>query len=225
MAVLNGQKRIYSSLIGKIKRKIKIIREKLMGLDFTKTVDNKSLGLDEFGEGIFYAPSENRDLEKILNTLRISPLDRILDYGAGKGAAMMLMDNYDFAEVAGVEISKELCEIAKKNFKHLQKPHLKVYESDAREFSDIERFTHFYFLHPFPPDVMEVVLNNIRDSFIKNLRKVNLIYYSPAHKNVFEERNDLFLNVSIKGWRYETNICTERWTKEEKPSILSFSQT
>ena len=93
----------YSSqnILAKISRNLRILREKFAGLDITPSVDNKTLGLEEFGEEIYYAPSERKDLRKTFTQLNIQPSDRILDYGAGKGAAMLILDEFGFAEVAG----------------------------------------------------------------------------------------------------------------------------
>jgi len=197
---------LYKSLLDKVIRRKKIILEQFSGLDLTKSVDNKSLGLDHFGEGIFYATGNDRDLIEVLDDLQIKPEDRILDYGAGKGAAMVVMDKYDFSEVAGVEISTALCKVAEKNFNVLKKTHLKVYESDATQFQDIDRFSHYYFFHPFNPEVTELVLDNIQESLSRKPRQITLIYYNPAYNELFDKREFLFMDKRFKGWKYETLV-------------------
>lgn len=205
--------RFRNNLAIRFKRKLKIITEKLRGIDLTQVENNKRLGLEEFGEGIFYAPSEKVDLINLFNQLDIKTSDKILDLGAGKGAAMLLMDEYGFNEVKGVEISKDLCFIANKNFQKLSKDHLKVIESDARDYTDLDNFNYFYFFHPFPYDVFDEVLKNIYQSTERKPRFVCLIYYNPAYDDLFKKKAWLTLLKKVEGWRYDTciyvNLLTE----------------
>lgn len=202
----------YSSqnLLAKISRNLRILREKFAGLDITPSVDNKTLGLEEFGEEIYYAPSERKDLRRTFTQLKIKASDRILDYGAGKGAAMLILDEFGFEEVAGVEVSPFLVSIAKKNFLLLESQHLSIYESDARDFHDIDRFSHFYLFHPFPGKVLNTVLGNIEDSLQRNPRAIQIIYYMPVHKEVFEAQSWLKLDRVIPGGTFETRVY---WAK------------
>ncbi|MEL6255143.1 MAG: class I SAM-dependent methyltransferase [Bacteroidota bacterium] len=198
----------YSSqnILAKISRNLRILREKFAGLDITPSVDNKTLGLEEFGEEIYYAPSERKDLRRTFTQLKIRSTDRILDYGAGKGAAMLILDEFGFEEVVGVEVSPFLVSIAKKNFLLLESQHLTIYESDARNFHDIDSFTHYYLFHPFPADVLHTVLGNIEDSLQRNPRSIQIIYYMPVHKEVFEAQSWVKLDRVIPGGAFETRV-------------------
>lgn len=194
------------SLLDKLIRRKSIWYEKLRGLDFTRTVDSKTLRLDYFEGDVFYAATLSRDLIEVLDVISIPEGSRILDFGAGKGAAMKIMQKYNFLEVAGVEISGDLCKIAQKNFKILGFTDLEIYESDASLFVDIDRFTHFYFFHPFSRDVMKQVLDNILKSVQVFPRKVSLIYYNPGYQDLLDARRELKLEKSFEGWKYRTLV-------------------
>ena len=88
----------------KIYRGLKMIKEKMTGIDFTKGLTLEELGLTE-EEGNIYAASASYDLQKVLASLTITRNDAILDLGCGKGAAMYEMSKFPFARIAGVEIN------------------------------------------------------------------------------------------------------------------------
>lgn len=198
--------KLIKSIQDKVLRRSNIIREKMLGLDFTKSVDSKTLGLDHLEGDVFYASSLRKDLVEVLDALKIRDTHKILDFGAGKGAAMLTMNRYQFSEISGVEISTDLCRIADKNFEILKMPHLKVYESDACRFTEIDAFSHFYFFHPFSRDITHIVLNNIRESFRRSPREICLIYYNPGYREIFDEREEMHLYASFEGWKYQTLV-------------------
>ena len=68
------------------------------------------------------------------------------------------------------------------------------------------KFTHFYFFHPFSRDVMNQVLDNILRSVQVFPRKVNLIYYNPGYQDLFDARRELKLEKSFEGWKYRTLV-------------------
>ena len=89
--------------------------EKLQGLDFTKHHMLDELGFsDDIAKA--YAPSSEEELNIVLKELDIQSTDSILDYGSGKGAAMVTMSKFDFSLIAGVELSERLTKICRNNF-------------------------------------------------------------------------------------------------------------
>lgn len=171
-------------LVQKLIRKIRIVKEKWEGVDFTRAMPNEKTGVPE-EVGVFYAASDAADLRAILSELEISPEAAILDYGSGKGAAMRIMLEFPFKKVHGVELSDPLYKISKSNFSKLHDPRVKLFHKDARAFTDLKSYSHFYFYHPFPPEVMEKVLQNIKQSLKRVPRKITLIYYNPACEETF----------------------------------------
>ena len=167
-------------------RKIKIAWEKLNGLDFTSGLSLEELGFTE-NEANIYAASNNSNLVDVLDKLDIQSSDSILDFGAGKGVALVAMSKFKFKQVDGVELSQQLCETARKNLKKLGINNSTIFHSDAKEFVDIDTYSHFYFYNPFPGNILKVVLDNIKKSYDGNPRKITIIYYLPAFSKVIEE--------------------------------------
>lgn len=156
-----------------------IILERLRGLDFTKQLDNQQTNVNK-ADGVYFSSSAYfPELKKVLTELNITSQDSILDYGSGKGASLLLFRKYAFGKVSGVELSPVLLDIARKNFKRLRVHDINMYHANGRDFQDLDQYNHFYFYNPFPCDVMDAVLNNIRVSIGRKPRTVKLIYCNP----------------------------------------------
>jgi SAM-dependent methyltransferase len=148
------------------------------GLDFSPVHDGASAG-------VFLAD--------ILRTLDIRGGSRIIDLGCGKGSAMCTMARFPFEEVAGVELSDALVRIAQVNAAKLRLRNLTFYVSDAADFTDYDRFSHFYMFNPFPAEVMEAVMNNLVISLARKPRRITVIYCFPACDDIVMQ-SGLFKN-------------------------------
>jgi SAM-dependent methyltransferase len=126
-----------------------------------------------------YRHSGGIHLEHVLDSFGITPQDSIVDFGSGKGGALITFAKYPFATITGVELLPELIAIAQNNLKILGISNVGMIRSDAAEFLDLERYNYFYFYSPFPRNVMGAVLNNIENSLQKKPRCVHLIYCNP----------------------------------------------
>jgi 16S rRNA G966 N2-methylase RsmD len=129
----------------------------------------------------YYANSGGVDLDKVLRALKIAPRDAIVDFGSGKGGALMTMARYPFARILGVEISPRLIETAKRNLDKLGITHVAMVASDAANFTDLDEYNYFYFFSPFPGNVMGAVIRNISDSLTRAPRKATIIYFNPEY--------------------------------------------
>lgn len=109
----------------------------------------------------------------------IKSTDAILDYGSGKGFAMVVMSKFNFSLVAGVELSKKLVKICKNNISKLGIKKTEVFHCNAMEFKELDRFTHFYLYNPFPEIVLKGVMQNIQESHERRPRKITFVYNCP----------------------------------------------
>jgi SAM-dependent methyltransferase len=129
----------------------------------------------------YYANSGGVHLAKVLRVLKITPQDAIVDFGSGKGGALITMARYPFAKILGVEISPELIEIASRNLRKLGITNVAMAASDAANFTDLDAYNYFYFFSPFPGNVMKSVIRNISDSLARAPRKTTIIYFNPEY--------------------------------------------
>jgi len=153
------------------------IRARLKKIDLRfATVDELGLSADRSHD---YAHSGGVYLEEILNAFVITPGDAIVDFGAGKGGALMTFAKYPFAKITGIEIMPELAAIAESNFRKLNISNVNMVVCDAAEFTDLDAYNYCYFFSPFPRNVLQAVLQNLKASLQSRPRRMHLIYCNP----------------------------------------------
>jgi SAM-dependent methyltransferase len=169
-------------LIYKILRCISIFFEILKGLDFKRNV-KKSKNI--FSKNYYnYEHTIKEDLINVLNDLKISKNDKILDIGCGKGYALNIMHQFSFKNIDGVELSKVLADIAKKNFIILNKK-TNIYNVNAVNFKYYSNYNFFYMFNPFSRSIMEAVLNKIIKKNYK--KKIYIIYNNPTCHEILKK--------------------------------------
>lgn len=118
-------------------------------------------------------------LEHVLDSLNITPDDAIVDFGAGKGGALITFARYPFSRIVGVELQPGLVKIAENNFRILGITGITLVTGDAAAFTDLDPYTFCYLYSPFPRPVVEAVMCNIIASLERAPRKVTIIYCNP----------------------------------------------
>lgn len=169
--------------------------EKRRGLDFVSRCQPEELGLN--GDVSYcYTPSGDQYLNRVLKDFNIAENDKVIDIGCGKGSAMRKMAQFPFAKVAGIELSKELAEIAEGNFDKLGYSQCQIFNTNAALFDEFDSYNLVYFFNPFPSIVMRPVIAAIENSIKELDREVVIIYLNPmCHDDV--EASGLFKKV---GW-------------------------
>ena len=115
-----------------------------------------------------------------------------VDLGSGKGRALLLASDRPFKKVVGVEFSKPLNDIATRNIARYVTPQsscsdVQSLAMDATEYALPEDNLLVYMFNPFPPDVLRVVVTNIRRSVADTPRDVFLLYMHPVLIDVLDE--------------------------------------
>jgi hypothetical protein len=129
----------------------------------------------------YYANSGGIHLVKALRALKITPQDSIVDFGSGKGGALITFSRFPFAKITGIELSPQLVSIAEDNLNKLNIGNITMIICDAADFTDLDGYNYFYFFSPFPGNVMSAVIRNISDSLARVPRKATIIYFNPEY--------------------------------------------
>lgn len=138
-----------------------------------------------------YGPSGEQDVRASLDKLNINPSDfTFIDFGSGKGRVLLIAAGLPFREVAGIEFSRELHEVAVQNISrfpsHLIRAGTVTSRCGDAASLPLPRSNLVCYLHnPFgPPVLLKVVarLEAHRDSGYRIL----VIYLDPRHREVFE---------------------------------------
>lgn len=174
--------------------------EKKFGINTTGADELKDLeekGID-ISHATIYMPVSYELLEEIITQLNPltepqnaahTPPNHFLDLGCGKGRALCVAAHAGFKRVTGIDLSKDLCELAKKNCIITQQ------KIPAFEFSIINNDAFYYripndvacifMFNPFDEIIMSGVLANIRESLQQVPRKITIAYVNPLHKSLF----------------------------------------
>lgn len=156
-----------------------------LGTDTTGVIELCALRIDSENvpHGIWYEPIPSGILKNILARLEICYEEfTFVDFGSGKGRALLLAAGYPFKRIVGVEFAPQLHRVAENNlriFQHSRRRCLDI-ESvclDAIEFPIPDGPCVLFFYSPFKGPVMSKVLSNIKKSVDSNPRKVIIVYY------------------------------------------------
>lgn len=175
-----------------------------MGVDFA--VDSCSNKKVNYKIANHYSPS-TPGIYHLLKKMPIVNSDRIIDIGCGKGKAMYFMSKFPFAEIAGFDISEELCSIAKKNLEILNVSNSHVFYENANTFAEYDNYNYFYIYNSVPTPVFVNVLNHIIDSLSREKRLIYIICLNPVYHHiimntqkfyVYKKYTSLHKSLSVK---------------------------
>jgi predicted RNA methylase len=174
---------IYHEIKGEKKYKLNTIR-----LDRLKTI---SINSENVGHASIYQACNYYILEKAFNYLQsISANKTIVDFGCGKGRAMVVAAHYGFSDITGIDFAKAICNVAEQNIKKVKSlyPTVKfnIICDDVVNYKVENNTNFFFFFNPFDEVVMLKVVKNILSSLKEKSRKIYIIYVNPVHKEIFE---------------------------------------
>jgi SAM-dependent methyltransferase len=157
--------------------------EKYFNVNTAGMISKEDLGITHDESG----PYTTLHYKHIFNMLTTLPVDKgkstILDYGCGKGRAIVAAAAYKYQKIIGVELSP-LIEIAKNNIdnmKHRKTNSIEVKQCDALDFSVPHDVNIIYFFNPFKGSILESVTRSIYSSFKDTPRKIYIIYFNNDH--------------------------------------------
>lgn len=207
--------------LGPFRRIIRLIRRAIEG-DWRQVLYDIYLKLRRIDVGIVlpedlglssdsvnaHENSGGPNLDLVLKTISIKKNDSILDIGCGKGGALITLSKYRFQAVDGLEISDNLLSIAKTNLKKLNIGRVRLYNSNAITFTDLDNYTFIYMFNPFPCSIMKAVISNLNISIKQKPREITIIYKSPVCHDVIVSDSEFriaikFDNFKIPFWIYK----------------------
>jgi len=128
-------------------------------------------------------------LLKVFNEIKSYSNSHVFfDIGFGKGRALVVAEYFGFQKIQGVELDKNLFQLANKNLTNRKrgKPETKfsIQQGSAQIIEYTSESTLYFLFNPFNDEVLRAVLKSIKQH---NQQKKIFVYLNPIHRNVFEE--------------------------------------
>ncbi len=183
-----------NGLLPTIKRIYQRIEYKRKGIDFsTQNLHDLTLAGEYTTHGTALVSTSKdlfqrlfEELEEVANTTINREL--FIDYGSGKGAALIHASQMGFKQVYGIEFAKELNDTSLENIKKLNLKNIHSLHQDATTFTPPKETAVIYFFNPFDEVVMEKVIEMILEAKSSFLEDVYIIYGRPTCGELLNEK-------------------------------------
>lgn len=164
--------------------------DRQFGTDTSGRILPDELGIEDSDardKAILYLPSPPSVTRWMLRNVVADPAGfTFIDLGCGKGRVLLLASQFPFRKVVGVEISAQLCAIARRNADIFtpgrSRAPIEILNADATQvaFPDGDLLIHMY--HPFDPALTIRVMEHLGRSLALRPRRVVIAYlvYSAA---------------------------------------------
>lgn len=142
--------------------------------------------------GISYQAVDPQSFTNALLQLKIAYEDfTFVDFGSGKGRALLLAAKFPFKRLMGVEYCEELNQIARENVEKVSGSRrvsgpIEIVSGDATTFPIPPGPLVFYMFNPFGEPVMQQVVQNVIRSHQADPRRMLVIYFTPYFAHLWE---------------------------------------
>jgi hypothetical protein len=161
---------------------------------------------------IRYVPSPWSTLRRVLPPSEVDDRDVFVDFGAGMGRMVLQAAEFPFSKVIGVELSEDLCRIARTNVDgarpRLRCPEVEIVHADVLDYTVPDDVTVAYFYNPFSGPIFTAVVQKLIDSVDRCPRRLRIVYHDPAEEDTLLVTCRIRLLRSTRGWR-----PTREWSK------------
>jgi hypothetical protein len=153
-----------------------------------------------------YAPTPWFVLRRALPQDWIGPNDVFIDFGSGKGRVVyQAAVFYQFKRVIGIELSRELHEIAagniQRNRDRLRCEDVQLVHSDVLEYEIPDDVSVAYFFNPFTGQTFSMVVDRLLASVVRNPRTLRIVYLNPKEHGRLMAKGQIQLIKRIRGLR------------------------
>lgn len=148
---------------------------------------------------------------RLLQKVSIPRQIGFVDFGCGKGRAMLLAAEAGFERVIGIEFASELADEARRNVARWRATRGKtcdicVVEGDVLDYHIARTDGVFFLFNPFDDVVLDGVLDRIEASFRSAPREMWIIYHNPLESSRIEARRQFSRVASHSFWGNEFSV-------------------
>ena len=158
----------------------------------TVEIDDLAMSATRREHAVEYVPTPAASLACLLDSL---PIDHascsFIDIGCGKGRVLLVAAAWPFRSVTGVELATDLAHTAEQNLASIRArgcrcQKLAVLNMDAAEYRFPEGPLVVFLYNPFSAEVLQLVVDRLREALQEQPRPVTVIYHNPRHSEVIE---------------------------------------
>jgi SAM-dependent methyltransferase len=166
-----------------------------LGIETSESVSFKDDSANK--DGNYYSPVPYDTAKRLIGYLRLGPDDVFVDLGCGKGRVCFLAAFHKIKKAIGVDIDKELVDMARENLRTAKMEHAPITftHADVAVFDPLDG-TVFFMYNPFGYRTLGNVIENIRRSFTENPRDIRIAYFGPGYREVLD--NEPWLGVETE---------------------------
>lgn len=163
--------------------------DKVLGVSTLGLSRGESPGGAQHGDAYWYQSKRYHLNWQFIRPLKLSTTDVFYDIGCGAGRMVCVAGLGRLAKVVGIELSHDLCELARKNVSRLRfrRTQIEIREEDAA-LADYSSGTVYFFCNPFGAATTQTVLDRLHESVIAQPRRIRIVYVHPhpVHRQIFE---------------------------------------
>jgi predicted RNA methylase len=170
--------------------------------------------------GFPYQGSQWPAVSQALAELRPNDSEVFVDFGAGKGKALVMAGRLPYRRVVGVEMDSELAGIARRNIARVQ-PRLRAGLVECEiasaldwEFPDDASTVFMY--NPFFGPTFRGALTRVFDSYDRNPRRLHIVYQYPLEHNWLIASGRVVVD-NVRSIRYP---APRRWWQDEDEKVI-----
>ena len=132
-----------------------------------------------------YEPTPYSVLEQLANSGYIGKKNILVDYGCGKGRVDFFMAYQTRCKTIGVEYDERIYASAIENQKTAVSGNRTNFVLEKAENYEIPlEADRFYFFNPFSVELLQKVMNKMKDSYYENPREMLLFFYYPSDEYI-----------------------------------------
>lgn len=133
-----------------------------------------------------YFPSSRKPFHSLMALIDVhAGRDVFVDFGAGKGRALLMAAQYPFKRVVGIEISEALCREARRNVARwtgtFACEDIEIWTGDAAHYCIPADATVFYLYNPFHGRTLNAVFDAIARSHAAAPRRIWVVFNNTTH--------------------------------------------
>ena len=131
-----------------------------------------------------YEPTSYSVLDRLVESGLITSEDHLLDYGSGKGRAVIYLADRTGCRATGIELVRKFHEKAVKNLASYEDGrdlHIEFLNMKAQNYVLSDTVNRIFFFNPFHFRVFKRVMTQVLESYRKVPRHIRMFFYYPQN--------------------------------------------